>query len=89
MFIRHFLESCFTLPASLLSLPIADDRKQKVKLDEFFPVSIKEGAPSYFHMVSFNGSGDIRLGFEAQAFAIHPHDKTELQKGEMVNSFLL
>jgi len=62
LFIRHYLENCFGLPSSLLSLPIADERKQRVKLDEFFPVLIK-GNPSQFYSIPFNGSGDIRLGF--------------------------
>jgi molybdopterin molybdotransferase len=88
VFIRYYLENCFGVSSSLLSLPIADERKQRVKLDEFFPVEIKN-VPSEFYPVHFNGSGDIRLGFEAEAFAIHPHDKTVLKKGEIINSFLL
>jgi molybdopterin molybdotransferase len=87
LFIRHYLENCFGLSSSLLSLPIAEERKQKVKLDEFFPVQIM-GEPSQFHPVSFNGSGDIRLGFEANAFALHPANKIQLIKGEIVNSYL-
>ena len=87
LFIRHYLESCFGLSSSVLSLPIAEERKQRVKLDEFFPVQIK-GEPSQFYPVTFNGSGDIRLGFEANAFAIHPSDKASLKKGEIVNSYL-
>ena len=87
VFIRHYLENCFGLPSSLLSLPIADERKQRVKLDEFFPVQIK-GNPSQFYSIPFNGSGDIRLGFEANAFAIHPADKVELKKGEIISSYL-
>ncbi len=87
LFIRHYLESCFDLSSSLLLLPIAEDRKQRVKLDDFFPVQIK-GEPSQFHVVTFNGSGDIRLGFEANAFAVHPSDKTELKKGEIVYSHI-
>ena len=87
LFIRHYLENCFGLTSSLLSLPIADERKQRVKLDEFFPVQIK-GNPSQFHSIPFNGSGDIRLGFEANAFAIHPAEKVELKKGEIISSYL-
>ena len=87
VFIRYYLENCFGLASSLLSLPIADERKQRVKLDEFFPVQIK-GNPSQFHSIPFNGSGDIRLGFEANAFAIHPADKAELKKGEIISSYL-
>ena len=87
LFIRHYLESCFGLSSSILSLPIAEERKQRVKLDEFFPVQIK-GEPSQFYPITFNGSGDIRLGFEANAFAIHPSDKAALKKGEIVNSYL-
>jgi molybdopterin molybdotransferase len=88
LFIRHYLENCFGIGSSLLSLPIAEERKQRVKLDEFFPVQIK-GAPSEFCPIVFNGSGDIRLGFEANAFAIHPQDKSVLKKGEIINSYLL
>lgn len=87
LFIRYYLENCFGLSPSLLSLPIAEERAQRVKLDEFFPVQIK-GQPSQFHSISFNGSGDIRLGFEANAFAIHPVDKSEFKKGEIINSYL-
>jgi molybdopterin molybdotransferase len=87
LFIRHYLESCFGLSSFLLSLPIAEERKQRVKLDEFFPVEIK-GEPSQFQPVSFNGSGDIRLGFEAHAYAIHPADKLQLKTGEIINSYL-
>ena len=87
LFIRHYLENCFGLVSSLFSLPIAEGRKQRVKLDEFFPVQIK-GNPSQFHPILFNGSGDIRLGFEANAFAVHPSDKTELRKGEIISSYL-
>ena len=87
IFIRHYLENCFGLSSSLLSLPIAEERKQRVKLDEFFPVQIK-GEPSQFYAIPFNGSGDIRLGFEANAFAIHPAKKVELKKGEIINSYL-
>jgi molybdopterin molybdotransferase len=88
IFIRHYLESCFGIGPSLLSLPMAQARKQRVKLDEFFPVAIK-GDPSKFSCVPFNGSGDIRLGFEASAFALHPQDKTELEEGKTVSAYLL
>jgi molybdopterin molybdotransferase len=88
IFIRHYLESCFGISSSLLSLPIAEARKQKVKLDEFFPVQIK-GEPSEFHSIPFNGSGDIRLGYEAQAFALHPYNKAQLNKGEVIRGYLL
>lgn len=88
IFIRHYLESCFGISSSLFSLPIAEARKQRVKLDEFFPVAIA-GEPSRFSSIQFNGSGDIRLGFEAGAFALHPHDQTELKEGETVLAYLL
>jgi len=88
LFIRHYLENCFGISSSLLSLPIAVERKQRVKLDEFFPVQIKD-EPSQFHTIPFNGSGDIRLAYEAQAFALHPNDKSELKTGEIIKSYLL
>lgn len=88
LFIRHFLENCFGLTPSTLSLPIGVDRNQKVKLDEFFPVEIKN-QPAQFYPVAFNGSGDIRLGLGAQAFALHACDKEVLKEGEVVTSFLI
>ena len=88
LFIRHFLENCFGLSSSTLSLPVAAERNQKVKLDEFFPVEIKD-QPAQFYPLPFNGSGDIRLGFAAQAFALHPHNKVVLNKGEVVKAYLL
>jgi len=88
LFIRHYLENCFGISSSLLSLPIAVERKQRVKLDEFFPVQIKN-EPSEFHVIPFNGSGDIRLAYEAKAFALHPNDKSELKTGEIIKSYLL
>jgi len=57
-------------------------------LDEFFPVEIGDG-PSQFHSIPFNGSGDIRLGFKAQAFALHPHNQETVKKGEFVRGYLL
>ncbi len=88
LFIRHFLESCFGLSSSQLLLPLVSERIQKVKLDEFFPVEIKD-EPSHFHTISFNGSGDIRMGYKAQAFALHPNNKTILNKGEVIRAYLL
>ena len=88
IFIQHFLECCFGIASSSLSLPLESERKQRVKLDEFFPVKM-EGVPARFVPVLFNGSGDIRLAYEAQALAIHSSDKPALKQGETIVAFLL
>ena len=88
LFIRYFIECCFGLPQSLVTLPLESERKQRVSLDEFFPVRIK-GEPAYFHTISFNGSGDVRLAFEAQALAIHPSGIAQLDRGDIVRGYLL
>lgn len=88
VFIDSFLQACFRLPSEHISLPLQSERKQKAKLDEFFPVKIM-GAPSALVPVAYNGSGDIRLGFEAQALALHPIDIPLLKTGEPVRAYLL
>ncbi len=88
LFVNHYLHHCFGLSVEPVQLPIQVGRQQRVKLDEFFPVQIA-GHPSSLHPVVFNGSGDIRLGLGAEAFALHPSTKDELKAGELVTAYLL
>lgn len=88
LFVQHYLNHCFGLQVEPISLPIQVSRQQRVKLDEFFPVQLA-GYPSALQPVVFNGSGDIRLGLGAEAFAMHPSTKDELKVGDLVTAYLL
>jgi len=88
VFIRPYLEACFGLRRQQLFIPIRLERKQKVKLDEFFPVNIV-GNPSHLEPIVLNGSGDIRLAYQAKALALHPSGKKYLKAGEAVQIFCL
>ncbi len=83
LFIESYLNSCFGVATIDLMLLLKDERKQRVRLDEFFPVRIS-GSPAQLTSVSLNGSGDIRLAHEADALALHPASKSVLQAGEVI-----
>lgn len=87
LFIETYLRYCFGLPVSKnLRLPIADSRKKRSDLDEFFPVKI-HGNPSVATPLSFNGSGDILAALHADAFALQPAQQLELMNGDVVLCF--
>ena len=84
LLIRPFLRACWGLAAETpLGLPMAEARKKKTPLDEFFPVHLS-GAPARLFPVSLNGSGDIRLGRQANALALHAADRDDLAEGDEV-----
>jgi molybdopterin molybdotransferase len=83
LYIQTYLEACFGLPSQNLYLPLSVERKQRVGLDEFFPVKV-EGTPNALVPVALNGSGDIRLAFEATALALHPQDVELLHKNDVL-----
>lgn len=89
LLIQPYLQACFGLPApSSLSLPLRDFKKKQTPLDEFFPARI-HGAPAHLQAVSLNGSGDIRLGMQANALALHPAGSPDLTAGMPVIYFNL
>ncbi len=84
LLIQPYLQACFGLPVSApLSLPLASPKRKKTPLDEFFPVRV-HGAPTRLHEVSLNGSGDIRLGMQANALALHPAETGDIPQGDFV-----
>ena len=84
LFIESFLYACFGLNQPLgLTLPIDETRIKKSNLDEFFPVTVTSG-PSAAIPLKFNTSGDITAALHADALALHPADKPELIKGDVV-----
>jgi len=84
LLIQPYLQSCLGLPApEPLGLPMGEPRKKRTPLDEFFPVNLS-GAPARLTPVSLNGSGDIRLGRQANALALHPAASEDLEEGDEV-----
>ena len=82
--IQPFLQACYGLrPSEPLGLPLGVQRKKRSPLDEFFPVCV-HGSPVQADPVAINGSGDIRLGGQANALALHPAESAALSAGEMV-----
>lgn len=72
LLVQPYLLACRGLrPAEPLGLPMGASRKKRPALDEFFPV-YWHGSPARVVPVSINGSGDIRLGMQANALALHP-----------------
>ncbi|HEV2479954.1 MAG TPA: molybdopterin-binding protein [Puia sp.] len=72
LLIQPYLRACQGLrPTEPLGLPMGASRKKRPALDEFFPV-YWHGSPARVVPVSINGSGDIRLGMQANALALHP-----------------
>lgn len=89
LLIQPYLQACFGLPEEApLSLPLGTAKKKFTPLDEFFPVRL-HGSPARLLPVSLNGSGDIRLGMQANALALHPAGMPELEEGTNINYFPL
>jgi len=84
LLIAPYLRACYGLPlAEPLGFPMATARKKRSPLDEFFPVMV-HGTPARLTPVSLNGSGDIRLGRQASALALHPAAEDDLPEGALV-----
>ena len=89
LLIKPFLHACFgLLPPGPLGLPLGSERKKRTPLDEFFPVYI-HGSPVRADAVPLNGSGDIRLGRQANALALHPAASASLPAGAEVLCYSL
>ncbi|HUB62756.1 MAG TPA: molybdopterin molybdotransferase MoeA [Puia sp.] len=81
LLIAPYLHACLGLGrAAPISLPLREARKKRTTLDEFFPVRM-EGAPAMLSQLPLNGSGDIRLGMQANALALHPAGSGDLAAG--------
>jgi molybdopterin molybdotransferase len=89
LLIQPYLQACFGLPGEAhLGLPLGTAKKKHTPLDEFFPVRV-HGAPARLLPVSLNGSGDIRLGMQANALALHPAGMPDLEEGANIIYFPL
>ncbi len=83
VFIEPFLRKCFGLSdLPFLRLPMAIDRKKKVKVDEYFPCTIQQEAFSALLPVKINGSGDVTSAIFSQGIALQQSE--ELNIGDTV-----
>ena len=84
LLIAPYIHACWGLePAAPLSLPLGEGRRKRTPLDEFFPVRL-EGSPARLTQMPLNGSGDIRLGMQANLLALHPAGGGDLPAGAEV-----
>lgn len=89
LLIAPYLRGCFGLPPlEPLGLPMGTARIKRSPLDEFFPVHVC-GSPARPTPVTLNGSGDIRLGRQANALALHPATEGDLSEGTLVSCYSL
>lgn len=87
LMIRPYLRACYGLqPAEPIGLPLEAARKKRSPLDEFFPVYV-HGTPARVTPVTLNGSGDIRLGRQANALALHPAASGDLPRDAVVSCY--
>ncbi|MHA4807658.1 molybdopterin molybdotransferase MoeA [Flavitalea flava] len=89
LLVDPWLRACFGLPVpEIMGLPLGIARKKKTLLDEFFPARIT-GSPARLETNILNGSGDIRMGLQANALALHPAGTGDLKEGTVVRFFPL
>jgi molybdopterin molybdotransferase len=87
LLIAPYLHACWGLErSSPMSLPLNEGRRKRTQLDEFFPVRM-EGAPATLTQMRLNSSGDIRLGMQANALALHPSGSGDLGVGAEVTFY--
>jgi len=87
VYVAPFLRQSLGLaPQPTMALPLSAGRHKKDTLQHFFPVRIKNkaGSTSALEAVAFNGSGDIRAGWRADGLAVHPAEKKDLRRGDIV-----
>ncbi len=84
LLIAPYIHACLGLErAEPMALPLLEGRRKRTPLDEFFPVRM-EGSPARLSQMALNGSGDIRLGMQANALALHPAGSGDLGVGAEV-----
>jgi molybdopterin molybdotransferase len=87
LLVEPYLQACFGLDKpDPIGLPLVHARKKKSPLDEFFPARLG-GMPAGLSSVAFNGSGDVRLGFQSNALALHPAAAGDLDAGAVLEYY--
>ncbi len=87
LFVEPYIKKSLGFPADGFSeLPMNFEKDKQHALDEFFPVIVNS---SGLNSVVINGSGDIRLGNQANALAMQAADVSHLNKGDRINYLVL
>lgn len=87
LFIEFYINACLNKSnLEMIPLTLNFNRLKPSNLDEFFPVDFTNGV---LNKIAINGSGDVRLGFEANALALQAADRKEIVQGEPVPCLLL
>lgn len=89
LFVEAFIRLSYgqELPADD-RMPLAAGHFKKTRFDEFFPVKIL-GNPLEVKPAGSNGSGDVRLGMGAEAFALHAAEEENLAPGTKVSVYVV
>lgn len=89
LFIQPFINKCIGLQNAVnLTLPYYENRSQKTKFDEFFPIII-DFENQVLRPVPINGSGDIRLGLQANGLALHNANVSQIFPKQKLSYFKL
>ncbi|MGV3509064.1 MAG: hypothetical protein ACO1N7_07230, partial [Sphingobacteriaceae bacterium] len=67
---------------------LKDTKPKKTSFDEFFPAKFSSTGTT-LEATRLNGSGDIRLGIDADVLAIHPSGVDTLNEGQRVEYYKL
>lgn len=84
LFVRPLLRKT---PTQSLAVPIGCHKIKSSKLDEFFPVRLT--ADLQLEPLCLNGSGDIRLGLQADGLALHPATMGDVMQYDKLPFFAL
>lgn len=89
IFVESFLSKSMGLnPPRQLEGVFRGEKRKKTNFDEFFPVKFSESGKE-LETTSLNGSGDIRLGINANALAVHPAATDTLREGQIIPYYIL
>jgi molybdopterin molybdotransferase len=89
LFIESYLRKCWSLPPiPYYKSTLSGLKKKKTSFDEFFPARL-ENFGTEIQLSNLNGSGDIRLGTDAQILAIHPAEQGDIKDGETLYYFYI
>lgn len=85
IFIEPYINNAVGLPKMVnKTLSLNHPRTQKTKFDEFFPIVIDDENKN-LSSVAINGSGDIRLGLQANGLALHSKSMGDISKNQSLN----
>ena len=87
LFVETYLNaSVNNKPLNELHSSFSGKRRKKTSLDEFFPARFNPSGTSV-EATALNGSGDIRLGTDAEILALHPAQLDEINTGQLITYF--